>query len=308
MENIKEPNSLETKYTRTWFIERARNAFTQINKGVWDFSDSLLLYMPSGEETYTNIQNVDTLYHRLVTAPEHEYLKHIASDVVQELPDDFVFIDLGPGTEHKEQFIFDACKEQGKSFTYIPVDISDFYLNLAKRYAEGQSISTKSTKAAFEELPLLLGDATKPRFVSLGLTFSNYDPQQALTLLKAIAQSGGYIFINTQTRDRIDMKEIRDIYGGAASSLCKDKLALLGLEIDTTVSRPYVDENNQVWCDVLALNDELRSKGVVVGDKILLFQSLRYSKSDLEKELKSSASEYTLFDTGETFIAALLKT
>lgn len=295
------------RYTRTWFVERAKNSFKKLEDGKWDFSDSLLLYMPSGEEVYINVQNTDTPYYKLVTAPEHEYLKDIASQVVVELPDDFVFIDLGPGTEHKEQFFFDACKNQNKIFRYVPVDISDYYLRLAKDYAEKQSIPTQPIKSAFEELPSVLTDISGPRFVSLGLTFSNYNSQEVIRLMTAIAGSGGYIFLNTQIKERIDMSLIREVYQNIVGDLCKDKLELLGLVVGVHVSELRVDENNRTWCTILQLNDELKALGVVIGDEILVLQSLRYYKSDLERELEKTGLAYTTYDTGETFVASLIK-
>lgn len=208
------------KYNHAWFVERAMGSVNKIGDNTWDYSDSLLLYMPSGVVEYEAVQNTDTPYYRLVTAPEHEYLQQVASDIVSELPDVFDYIDLGPGTEHKEQFFFDACKAQGKTFTYFPVDISEHFLNLAQTYAEAQNIETKTLKGSFEELPDVLGVSQKPRFVSLGLTFSNYNPVHITNLLKQIAGKNGFIFINAQMRDRTDMLQLRAIYEQAVSSLC----------------------------------------------------------------------------------------
>ncbi|MFZ2151614.1 MAG: L-histidine N(alpha)-methyltransferase [Minisyncoccia bacterium] len=313
MENLDQaPHSLTQeageKYNHAWFVERAMGSVHKIADNTWDYSDSLLLYMPSGVVEYEAVQNTDTPYHRLVTAPEHEYLQQVASDIVSELPDVFDYIDLGPGAEHKEQFFFDACKAQGKTFTYFPVDISEHFLNLAQTYAEAQNIETKTLKGSFEELPDVLGVSQKPRFVSLGLTFSNYNPAHITNLLKQIAGKNGFIFINAQMRDRTDMLQLRAIYEQAVSPLCLDKLQLLGLTIDKHVSVPFVDENNQAWCYVLEMSTQLEQLGIKKGDKILLFQSLRYTPETLETNIKESEATYKMYDIGSSFIASLIKT
>jgi uncharacterized SAM-dependent methyltransferase len=124
--------------------------------------------------------------------------------------DHFEYIDLGPGTEHKEQFLFDELKKQGKTFAYIPVDISDHFLDVAEAHATGQSIQVRRMKASFEELPELLGAPTVPRFVSIGLTFSNYAPQDILKLLQDIAGKG-WICFHQRSNER------QGGYGGIAA-------------------------------------------------------------------------------------------
>ena len=124
-----------SRYDNNWFKKRAFESITPISPNVWDYSDSLLLYISSGVEKYESLQETNTPYFKLVTQPEREYLQSIAKEVVDQLPLDFEYIDLGPGTEHKEQYFFDELKRQGKKFTYIPVDISGHYLALAEEHA-----------------------------------------------------------------------------------------------------------------------------------------------------------------------------
>ena len=138
-----------TKYDNEWFKKRAFRSLSIITPHVWDYSDSLLLYLSSGVEQYESLQKTDTPYFKLVTKPESEYLQSIAKSVVDLLPNKFEYIDLGPGTEHKEQFFFDELKRQGKDFTYIPVDISEYYLKLAERHAINQGIKVKPANASF---------------------------------------------------------------------------------------------------------------------------------------------------------------
>ncbi len=302
---MKESN---TTYNADWFKKRAFDSIRRISPHVWDYSDSLLLYISSGVEKYESLQDVDTPYFRMVTKPEREYLASIAKDVASALPANFEYIDLGPGTGHKEQFFFDELKKQNKKFTYIPVDISEYYLELAEKHAQDQGIPSKPVKASFEEVAEVLGEATVPRFVNIGLTFSNYNPQEILSLLKKIAGKGGFVFINSQMRDRLDITALQKVYAEDAVTVADDKLALVGLNRDADVSAREADDGIRIWCSVINTTDELKEKGIVSGDKILVFQSLRYTVEQLEEEVGTASKDYQLFDTGSSFIAVLIKT
>lgn len=294
------------KYNQQWFRDRAFKSLRKISDGIWDYSDSLLIYISSGADVYEQLQEVDTPYFKLVTEPEHEYLQSIAKSVADMLPNNFEYIDLGPGTEHKEQFLFDELKKQGKIFTYIPVDISDHFLDVAESHAKNQGIVVRRMKASFEELPELLGPPTVPRFVSIGLTFSNYLPQDILNLLKNIGGESGYAFINAQIRDRIDMAELQKVYQDDATHLVDDKVRLIGLDPVQDITPRLADDGFRVSCFILRSNKNLEEIGIKVGDKLVVFQSLRYTKSSLEHELRNFSHES--FDTGSSFIASLIKT
>lgn len=294
------------KYNHEWFKERAIKSIKQISNGVWDFTDSLLIYIGSGDQVYEQLQEVDTLYFRLVTKPEHEYLQQVAKNIADILPNNFEYIDLGPGTEHKEQFLFDELKRQNKSFTYVPVDISDYFLDMAESHATNQGIPARKMKASFEELPELLGKPAVPRFVSLGLTFSNYVPKEILELLKNIAGPNGYFFINSQMRDRVDMIALQKVYQEDAVRLVDDKVRLIGLDPIQDITPRLADDGFRVSCFILKNNQILESIGIKNGDQLIVFQSLRYTKGSLEKELKNF--DYELLDTGSSFISALIKT
>lgn len=297
-----------TKYTSEWFKERAFSAIQPIAPHIWDYSDSLLLYVASGVEKYESLQETQTPYYKLVTLPEQKYLQSITKSVVDLLPEKIEYIDLGPGTEHKEQFFFDELKRQGKDFLYTPVDISEHYLSLAEKHASKQGISVHPIQASFEELPDILGEATIPRFVNIGLTFSNYDPQTILSLLKRIAGKNGYAFVNAQIRDRVDMVALEKIYVEDAVTVADDKLRLLGLDPTRDVTPREASGEIKVWCGIIHASRELNERGIVDGDKLLVFQSLRYTVEQFQSELSKASEKNQLFDTGSSFIAGIIYT
>ncbi len=294
------------KYNQEWFKNRAFKSLQKISEGLWDYSDSLLLYTSTGAEVYEQLQQVDTPYFKLVTKPEHEYLQSIAKSIVDILPSHFEFVDLGPGTEHKEQFLFDELKRQNKTFTYIPVDISDYFLDIAEAHASQQGIPVHRMKASFEELPELLGESAAPRFVSLGLTFSNYQPQEIINLLTNIAGEHGYVFINSQIRDRVDMVELQKVYQADAVNFVADKVGLIGLDPVNDVAPGLADEAIRVSCSIVRSNEALEEIGIKDGDKLIVFQSLRYTTDSLKDELKNF--NHQSFDMGSSFIGTVIKT
>lgn len=296
------------KYSESWFKDRAHSSIKPIAPGVWDFSDSLLLYVNSGDEGYESMQETDTPYNKIITKPEREYLSAIAAAVARELPDNFDYIDLGPGTEHKEQFLFDELKRLGKKFTYIPVDISEHYLKLSREHAVNQNIPVISQRSSFEELPQELKNRTAPRFVSIGMTFPNYDHRILIKLLGDIAGKNGYAFINAHMRDRVDMDAVKNMYGDdGVLQVALKKVALLGLDPQNDTTDNHADDGVRIWSTIKKTTPKLEQLGVHPGDKLLIFQSLRYTKDSLKKSLNETDVSYQLFDTGASFVAMLLK-
>jgi hypothetical protein len=274
---------------------------------VWDYSDSLLLYIPGSDESYETLQAIDNPYHRLVTAPERSYLESIAGSIAKELPQSFEYIDLGPGTEHKEQFLFDALKKERKSFMYRPVDVSRRFLRLSVDHARAQGIACGPIYNSFEELPNVLPKPTIPRFVSLGLTYSNYEPKDILPLLKRIAGAGGTAFINAQLRERTDMEALVKVYENDAKDMIEGKIRLLGLDPASDLSSQRIDDGVRVWCTLRTVNEALKKKNMKEGDELLIFESLRPTRESLEEAVQEEFPNHTSYDTGGPFVATLLK-
>jgi SAM-dependent methyltransferase len=252
------------------------------------------------------LQKTDTPYNKLVTTPEEIYLQSIAEEVVRKLPNEFEYIDLGPGTAGKEKYIFEAAKRQRKKIIYRPVDISKYYLDKSRKHAEEYGLVIKPLQCSFEELPEILGvNNSIPRVVSLGLTFSNFESQGILGLLKRIAGFGGFAFVNSQIRDRIDMNKLKEIYDADIKSISNDKIKFLGLKSDQ-VDNLIADDSVKVWITIKEVSENLRALGVQTGDKFLIFQSLRPTKESLINELERFGEKFDVFDVGDSFVGTLL--
>ena len=301
--------SIRTKeiYGEEWFKKRAISSITRIDNTSWDYSDSILLYLPGHDETYEYVQSSENQYNEIVTSPEQKYLDGVASKITEILPVDFDYVDLGPGTEHKEQYIFDELKKQGKHFNYHPVDISERYLEYSSNHAEVQGIKTSPIRSSFEDLPDKLSTTGRNRFVSLGLTYSNYNPSKILSLLKNIRGEKGNIFVNSQIRDRINIDKLRSAYEEIVVDILVPKLKLLGLNIETDLSDIEITDEIKVWYSIKNLNEELEQKGVSLGDRILVVQSLRPTLNSLNDDISKEFDDYELLDTGESFVGVITR-
>lgn len=299
---------MNNKYSLAWFQERAFDSLKELDNNVWDFSDSLLIYAPRNEDKYERIQQAESIYSQLVTRPERRYIESIAPDIAKLLPQEFDYIDLGPGTEHKEQFIFEAVKRPGKYFNYIPVDIDEKYLELAAGHAEQQGIPVVPIRSPFEELADRLPVSHMPRFVSIGLTYTNYAPSTILPLLKSIAGDNGHIFINSQIRERINMPEMVEVYSQEVYALMGPKIKLLGLDPVKDIAEHWCDDGIRAWFSLKNSNDRLSKMGIHPGSKILVYYFLRPSLESLQNDVSGSFHKYKLLDTGKTFVGSLLST
>lgn len=291
--------------SQEWFEGRAKQSLKKVREGVWDFSDSALAYSPAGMRAYALAQQEDgAKYKDGVTNKESEFLRSIAPEVIADLPQSFSYIDLGPGTEHKEKFFFDAVKEQNKTLTYIPVDVSGEALEVAKAFGTQEGFETNELYATFEELPNVLNEDGY-RFVSLGLTFANYNLPKILKLLNEIIGKEGGAFIVLQLRDRIDIEEIRQTYcSPQLMTMWHGKLSLIGIqpeEIEISATDGVVIEGK-----IKSVNEETAKLGLQTGDIIKIHQSLRYRLEDFLAGVKEQFN-HKVYDKGSEFVGILLE-
>ena len=295
-------------YDHAWYRDRAFKSLRQIGKGVWDFSDSLLLfYSEESEDDYEIIQQGDNPYFQLVTKPEREFLEAIAEAIARELPEDFDYVDLGPGTEHKEQYIFDALKARNKHFVYKPVDISKKFLNLAAAHARSQGLTVEPVHATFEELSRKLSPSHRPRFVSLGLTYGNYHPSEALAMLKDISGHNGMAFVDSQLRERVNIDAIAAIYEADVYKIAEPKVKLLGLDPKRDVAQHLCDDGIRAWVVLKNSFPQLMRVGIKSGARLMVLQSLRPTLESFERDISSKFASHILLDVGGPFAGAILK-
>jgi hypothetical protein len=102
------------------------------------------------------------------------------------------------------------------------------------------------------------------------------------------------------------MIELQKVYQEDAVRLVDDKVRLIGLDPFTDISPRIADDGFRVSCLVINSNPVLENIGIASGDKLIVFQSLRYTKESLESELAQYTHES--FDTGSSFIGTIIRT
>ena len=295
------------KYDMTWFTTKAHSSLYKIQDGVFDYSYPCLEYLPVAADHYEQKQESGNPYEKLVTTPEKEFLIKIAKDLISFLPKKYEYIDLGPGSAHKEQYFFDELFKTDKEFVYKPVDIYQRFLEMSATYAADQKIKVDPILSSFEELPEVLPPSSEgvPRFVSLGLTVSNYHPDDILPLMKKIAGENGCVFVDIQVRERLDMTEMLKGYADLVNGYFNEKLKLIGIAPED-LDPLEIDDKISVSATLKKSNPILEAKGMRVGDKLVIFQSLRHTEEYFTECVSKYFKEYEKFDTGSSFIGYLL--
>ncbi len=295
--------------TPEWFAERAKNKLVKTGAGQWDFSDSALFWTDEVVKQYEDAQTVDgDDYKSQVTDAETVYLKKIMPDLVSHFPSKINYIDMGPGTENKQDYIIDEIKKQGKSLVYTPVDINSSMVESVSTHVSKEGIATFPIQSSFEDMEQFIEDKVTPRFLSLGLTFLNFNIDDILSILKKSLNAEGLAFINTQPREKVkDLKELVKAY--SSKNLLKiynSKLKLIGLEIDEDMGTIEVTDEVKVYYHVKKPSEQAKLLGICEGDTLFIFQSIRYPMDALKSRLESEF-HCTYLYSEDDYLAILLK-
>lgn len=295
--------------TPEWFAARAKSKLVKVGDGMWDFSDSALFWTDEVVKEYENAQTSEgDAYKKHVTNAETVYLKKIVPDLVSYLPSNINYVDMGPGTENKQDYIIEEIRRVGKHVSYTPVDISKQMVVAASNHVSKEGIATFPVQSSFEDMEQFIDDKTTPRFLSLGLTFLNFKIEDIIAILKKSLNKNGVAFINTQPREKVkDLKELVGAYSGEnVLKIYNSKLKLIGLEINEEMGTIRVTDEVKIHYHVNKPSEYARSLGIREGDDIFVFQSIRYP-TELLKSTLENEFDCTYFDTKDDYLAILLK-
>ena len=295
------------QYSLEWFQSRALSSLEKGKDGVWDYTDSAIIWQPRAIEFYKSLQTKDNAYKRTVTNEDSSLLQKIAPKIVDLLPESFTYIDLGPGTEDKESFFFEAMQKALKKMVYVPVDVHKDMLNGAAATARTFGFVAQPLQCDFESVANLLKGKEGYRFVSIGPTFINYRPQDGLAMLREISGKDGSILLLVQLRDRIQSKQLIDAYNEPENRALIDlKVSLLGFDPKEDLEDYAVTDEVKISYRVKHVPPALKKIGMKEGERILAHLSLRYSRQELEALFKQDF-DVTYFDEGYSFIGVFLK-
>jgi L-histidine N-alpha-methyltransferase len=144
-------------------------------------------YDAVGSRLFERITRLPEYY---LTRAELALLRRHAPELAARLQP-ATLVELGPGGPSKASILLDALTASGGGVAYVPVDVSTSYLEqlqatLARRHA---TVRVTPVQADFTvSLPLVRAELSGPvLFAFLGSTIGNFEPAEAVALLRRVA-------------------------------------------------------------------------------------------------------------------------
>lgn len=292
----------------TW-VQSAKEALVKAGDNVWDYSDPILLWNPKGVAEYQTIQR-EASYKDNVERGERKFLHQIAGDVAKQLSDNFVCVDLGPGTGEESALFLSEIQANGKQVKeYVGIDISEaMLLETQARMTIAGIDNTQLKQMSFEEGLSQVRSLPESKLITvLGLTLFN-SGIQGLDVVTNHLRNQDKAFLDVQPRERIDMENLKRTYTEPATlDFHNAKLELIGLKLGESADNLTVDDNMEFSVQVTKLNPFLEERGVRVGDKIILARSYRPTLEEVINYFEKDGFRVDVFDDGGEFVGVMVE-
>ncbi|GEA07514.1 hypothetical protein KUL42_22750 [Alteromonas sp. KUL42] len=229
-------------------------------------------------------------YHDSLDLPILNLIEENINLLCDSLPQNIQFIDLGPGYPSKSFRILDELQFKGLNITYFPVDVSEFFLKRATTAVTSRGIHCNQIHEKFENLAEVLDRKLfrddGARYIFLGLTFNNFQPEYISKILSGLVNKGDRCVICCQSPEGISEEKLTSPYKTqSVDDFCFYPLKLLGLTRNS-FEFTVVFESDAVRVRYQA-KQAVRVQDLVVdkGTIIETSASYRYSLPDVEKAL-----------------------
>ena len=156
---------------------------------------------------YEQATQANIIYKDNLDKPVRVLLEENINRIISGFSRNVNFIDLGPGEPQKSLFLLEKLS-QNYDVDYYPVDVSPFFLDKVARASSEKGIKTYKMLTKFENVSVEIeknynySDAS--RFVFLGLTFSNFEADYILGVLRGIVRKEDRCVICFQSTDSSD--------------------------------------------------------------------------------------------------------
>ncbi len=200
--------------------------------GKWLLIEPHLLYLQADSAKSYLRAMANSKY---ATGFHSETVKVIASRTNDIVGDErhLCLVDLGPGYPDKAVPIASYCKEKQIKFDYVPVDINEFFLDIAVKEIKKYADNVVPIHALIEKCADKIPDTFRNNaLVMIGLTFMNFPPAQILPLLKQIGGEGARVLslLRFLAMRKILMRSYEDIELQRHKKLLLVPLECLGLQ------------------------------------------------------------------------------
>ncbi len=240
-----------------------------------------------------------------LTRAETEILRQWGWEIVRALGNPIEFVELGSGSAIKTRILIDEALRVQRSLRYSPIDISGEALRASAQALVAAYPSLTVTAYAGDYFALLeaggLQREKRTLALFLGSNIGNYEPQQAVRLLAAIASSlkagDGLLLGADLKKDPHVLQLAYDDPAGVTAAFNKNVLARINRELGGTFDlrdfrhvATYDDESGAVRSYLEALRaHDVRVEGIDLaiafgaGARIHTESSYKYSIQDIAR-------------------------
>jgi hypothetical protein len=260
-----------------------------------------LLYM-SDEQADSYLEAMhDPDYTSSFHCPTVKLIESNLPGIFENLGEAISLIDLGPGYPDKSIPMAKYLKEHGVQCTYIPVDISNSFLEIAAKAMSPLVARVHPIHATFEACSGHIPSSTSQHttYCMIGLTFMNFMPDQIMPLLKKISRDRGRVIIASElitehnSTERI-LSSYRTI---EAQQVGFGPLHNLGLSGDEITYHP-VFSNGRVELQFRLNgnpNETLQRLGLKEGHIIVTAVSYRYREEEITALMRRYFKSHRIF-------------
>jgi len=202
-------------------------------------------YDERGSRLFEQITALPEYY---LTRAEREILTARAEEIVA--PGHRTLVELGAGSAAKTRILLDAMRARGSNVTYVPVDVSEAFLDQTRIALEGEmpGLHVRPIVADLTEtldLPAQLGIGGPVLFAFLGSTIGNFDGPSAVGLLRSIRgqmRTGDQFLLGTDLRkDRETLEAAYDDAAGVTAEFNRNILRVLNAELGADFAPSHFD-------------------------------------------------------------------
>jgi uncharacterized SAM-dependent methyltransferase len=214
-------------------------------------------------------------------------------------------IDLGPGYPDKSLPIVAFLKGRGIACTYVPVDISRKFLDLAAGTVAPLVERVCPVHAMFEACagripPEIYRDST---YCMIGLTFMNFPPDDLLPLLKRLARDRGRVIVATELLTAAKTPEVilRSYRTDEARAVGFGPLEHLGLrEGDVSYCPAFVNGRVELQYTLRrAPSGQTELLPLKAGHTVVTAVSYRYTRAELVAILERHFAAHRIFESDD---------
>ncbi|MFB6181423.1 MAG: L-histidine N(alpha)-methyltransferase [Candidatus Magasanikbacteria bacterium] len=226
---------------------------------------------------------------------EMEMIKSNLDEFVGEISNSSDVIHLGCGNGEKSITIVEKAKEEGKKIDYYPVDISERLLEEAQRNSDSSDydFDVEPLQADFEKMEELLEDidSDQEKFLYLGATFVNFDPDYILQKISENMSEEDTIYFSAQISSTQEIVEeiIPQYENETQKNFLFELINKLGFEEEQVTYNVEFNRDKkriEAYFEIKQVPSELQGLDLQKGDKLLVGKSHKPTLRDFSKKAK----------------------